>query len=313
MKLAFNAINSGLGNNGGSRTILKCARVLEDLGHECDVIAGSDNFTWFDHKPTIKHLPKDLDALVNVAAVDLPSTLYVKTELVKAWYIRAHETWANSEEQLINFYNEQEILNIVNSNGLRKQLASYGAESVVVYQGLDFDLWYDENRRPANKIRIGCLYTKQPRKRWKDFVKLKDILGTKDYEYVGMGNAVPKVDFLADFKHNVGPDELRKLYSSCHIWFAPTESEGLHNPPMEASLCGALLVCSNHTLNGMIHDYAHDESAMIYEAGNIKQAAELIRNPDYNKVLDMQSVLVTYIGSREENMMRLAEELNDNY
>lgn len=283
--------------------------VLESLGHRCDIIASVDNFTWFPHKPTIKHLPAYTDAIINVAAVDVPATMNAKTDVVKAWYIRAHESWANSEDTLRRQYNTPSIINIVNANGLKNQLETYGASSEVVYQGLDLDLWYDKELRPKNKIRIGCLHTKQARKRWKDFVGLKNLLGTTDYEYVGMGNSVPQADFLTDFKCNVGPNELRELYSSCHMWFAPTESEGLHNPPMEASLCGALVVCSDHPLNGMVFDYAFKNTAMIYKFGDLNQAAEMVRSPDWKKINRLKRYIVENIGTREHNMAKLVRAL----
>lgn len=311
MKLAFNGLVSGLGNNGGSRTILKCAEVLNSLGHRCDVIANADNFTWFDHKPVIRYVPDDLDVVISIAAVDVVSTLNMDVP-IKAWYIRAHELWSNPEHLLKDYYRNENIINIVNSKGLQQQLAAYGADSRVVYQGIDFDWWEDRKLRPKNRIRIGCLYTKQPRKRWEDFVRLAEILGTDDYEYAGMGNAESSEDFLSDYVYNVGYNELCDLYSSCHVWFAPTNSEGLHNVPMEANLCGCLVVCSDHPLNGMVYDYAFlDNTAMVYDRGSIDNAADLIRNPKWELVSNMQNYLKNNISTREYNMFELINYLGN--
>ncbi len=308
MKLAFNVMNSGLGNNGGSRTILLCRKVLEELGHRCDIIGTGDNFTWFEHKPLITHIPNDLDAIIATACTTMPTTLDADVP-GKAWYIRAHESWSMRDYKLKEYYNAG-ILNIVNSIGLQKKLANYGADSKVVYQGIDFDWWRDLKLRPENKIRIGCLHTKQPRKRWRDFVELHRILGDDKYEYVGMGNARSDDDFLMDFKLNANVEELNALYSSCHIWFAPTDSEGLHNVPMEAALCGCLVVCSDNVLNGMVLDYAFkDKTAMVYEFGKLEDAADLIRNPNWSLVREMQDCLRDVIGDREYNMKKLVEVL----
>lgn len=305
MKLAFNSMSSGLGNNGGSRTILKCCEVLNKLGHRCDVIANVDNFTWFNHKLTLKNVPSDLDVLISTAAIDVFSTLIVDIPR-KAWYIRAHETWAMSESKLVSQYKDDRFLNIVNSNGLKQLLAIYGADSKVIYQGIDFDWWEDRNLRPKNKTRIGCLYTKQPRKRWEDFAALAKILGNKDYEYVGIGNADPKADFLTDFVFNVDHDKLCNLYSSCHVWFAPTDSEGLHNVPMEAALCGCLIICGDEPLNGMIYDYAFpNNTAMVYERKNIEHAADLIKHPNWDVIERMNNHLKNNIGTREKNMKKM--------
>ncbi len=310
MNLAFNSVNSGLGNNGGTRTIIKCAEVLEGLGHRCDIVASSDNFNWFEHKPVIRHLPPDLDAIIAVACTDVVVTL--KTNVPKkAWYIRAHEDWSMSDANLSILYNSV-ALNIVNSRGLQQQLASVGADSKVVYQGIDFDWWKDKKLRSKDKIRIGCLYTKQPRKRWKDFVELANILGHDKYEYVSIGNANPDEDFLTKSVYNVGHEELCDVYSSCNIWFAPTENEGLHNVPMEANLCGCLVVCGDEPLNGMIYDYAFpNNTAMVYNKKDIEHAATLIRNPNWKLVKNMQRHLKHHIGTREDNMREMVWRICD--
>jgi glycosyltransferase involved in cell wall biosynthesis len=305
MNIVFNATVCGLANNGGSRTIFKSAEMLENLGHGVEIATCADNFTWFRHKPTIKYISGAFDVIVNVSAFDYNFTRTSSIPIKVAWW-RAHESWSNSEEVLTNYYLDEEVKNLVNSKGLQKLLVDRGAKSEVIYQGIDFDQWGDRSLRPKNKIRIGCLHTKQPRKRWEDFIKLSSILGGNGYEYVGIGSVVPEdVSFLTEFIHNANVEQLNNLYSSCHIWFAPTESEGLHNVPMEANLCGCLVVCSDHYLNGMIFDYAFNNTAMIYKFGDIEMAAELIKNPNWGLVDNMNIYLRDKIGSREDNMRKL--------
>ena len=120
MNIAFNMTQCGLGNNGGTRTILLCAKVLEELGHKCDIIGVSDRFTWFEHKPIIPYVPDDLDAVIATACTTVMSTLSMDVP-VKAWYIRAHEDWAMSDKQLKELYNSG-IINLVNSKGLQQRL-----------------------------------------------------------------------------------------------------------------------------------------------------------------------------------------------
>lgn len=305
MKIVFNLIIAGCGNNGGTRTVLLSAQALESLGHNCNVVARVDNFTWFPHKAVINHIPNDTEVIINASAADYEVTRRSNVPRKYAWW-RAHESWSNTEDYLRNCYLDKEVKNIVNSVGLQNRLKSYGAESCVIYQGVDLDLWNDLNLRPKDKIRIGCLHTKQPRKRWKDFVELAKILGPDKYEYVAMGSANPEnCSFLTEFKLNAGVDELNNLYSSCHIWFAPTENEGLHNVPMEAALCGCLIICSDYPMNGMILDYAFDDTTMVYKFGNLDEAASLIRNPNWKVIDKMYDCLKIHIGTREDNMKKL--------
>ncbi len=307
MKLAFNSLNSGLANNGGSRTVILCAEMLEELGHRCDIIATSDRFTWLDHKRPVQYIPSDLDAILATASTTVPTTLHSNIP-IKAWYIRGHESWVYNEGQLSELYNSG-LINIVNSKGLQQKLASYGANSTVIYPGVD-DFWQDRCLRSEDKIRIGCLYQKKSTKRWKDFVKLAEILGHEDYQYIGIGDKERKDDFLDAYFTNVSIHDLNYIYSSCDVWFAPTELEGLHNVPMEAASCGCLIVCSDDPMNGMCMDYAFDDNtAMIYHRRDIEQAAELIRNPNWDVVDRMYNHLLNNMGTREDNMKKLVDYL----
>ena len=303
MNIVFNFNNCGMGNNGGTRTILYCQKTLEKMGHNCDIITPIDKFTWFKHKPPLCNPPSNIDILIATSCKTVDSTLKIPAKK-KAWYIRAHETWAMSEKELIKKYNSG-LVNIVNSNALKEQLEQYGIKSTVVYQGIDIEQWYNTNPSKSSKITIGCLHTTQPRKRWKDFIKLANILGHKNYNYVGIGSSQPREQFLSNFVLNGDSNQLRELYSSCDIWFAPTNSEGLHNVPMEASLCGCLIVCSDAPLNGMIKDYANEKTAMIYPSKDINEAARLIQNAQWDLIKPMQNYIKTNIKSRRDNMQAL--------
>ncbi len=317
MKIVFNGLNSGLGNNGGSRTILKSVEALRNLGHTCEVIACTDNFTWFAHKPVLKYVPIDFDVVINIAAVDYDSTKNCSIDNKFAWW-RGHENWANTSDHLKYCYRDKSIYNLVNSKGLQLELNKYNAQSQVVYQGLDFYLWQDKKLRVPTKLTIGCLYNNKKSKKWCDFKHLFKILGTKDYIYVAFGTPLVSDSFLDEYVSNPSQKELVSLYSSCDIWFAPTEEEGLHNPPMEAALCGSLVVCSDSKNNGMASDYAdNNTTAVIYPQGDIEKAAKFISNLDtvnnYKMIKNMQDKLHTVIGTREDNMNKLLSIMENKY
>ncbi len=307
MKIAFNLLNAGLGNNGGSRTLLKCAEILTELGHPTCLLSNVDNFTWFKHPRPYNHVLKDLDWIITAAAHDMRSTL-VSGIRNKAWYIRGHEIWSMEEKEIIKLYNNKRVFNIVNSNGLKKLLEGFGAESEVVYQGIDFDWWTNLKLR-GDKIRIGCLYNTMKTKRWKDFVIMAKALG-KDYEYVAFGTRKCNDAFLTEYIQNPSTEQLNRLYSSCHIWLAPTVSEGLHNVPIEASLCGCLIIGNDNPNNGMINDYLFDgETGMIYST--IDDAIDKIRNPDFELVDKLMDYIKINIGDRQKNMIKLLNVLGN--
>jgi glycosyltransferase involved in cell wall biosynthesis len=303
MYIVFNTLNSGLGNNGGSRTLILCAKTIEKLGHRCDIIATDDNFTWFEHKEPIKYIPHDADVIIATAWTTVKSTLESSIKK-KAWFIRGHETWSQKERVLSDLYNSG-LFNITNSIGLKNKVESFGATAFVVRQGIDTDMWEDLNLR-KEKIRIGCLYQKKPTKRWSEFVELAKLLGTDDYEFVAFGDTPRKDAFLSQYICNASSEELKYLYSSCHIWFSPSILEGLSNVPMEAMLCGCLLVGNDNPMNGMINDYLFDgKSGMVYPSGNVEFAANLIKNADFNLTNQGRMLILDSIGNRESNMIKL--------
>ena len=105
MKLTFDLRRTGLGNNGGSATIIKSANMLQKLGHEVFIIDSIKNkHTW--NKLEVPHLickkNKEIpNADIIIATgyrsaqttVDAPKRCGVKFHWIRAW-----ETWKGSEE-----------------------------------------------------------------------------------------------------------------------------------------------------------------------------------------------------------------------
>jgi len=301
MNIVFDMYNCGMGNNGGTRTVIKCAQAIENIGHRCDIVAHVDKFTWFEHKKPLVTIPTNADIVIATGCTTVATTLSSQAPY-KVWYIRGHETWNYDESTLGHLYN-QPLMNITNSYGLKAKVESFGAKAKVVHQGIDLDEWNDRGKSRNSKIRIGCLYQKKPTKRWIDFVKLSEILGQEEYEYVGIGETLRNDEFLCDYVCNSGSEALRDLYSTCDIWFLPTVLEGMHNIGLEAALCGCLLVGNDDPMNGMIYDYLFDgKTGMVYPSGDIEYAAKLIRSPNWGLVPNAISFIRNNIGDRETNM-----------
>ena len=310
VKIGFDLLNCGLGNNGGSRTIIKSSETLEKLGHRSDLISIANHFTWFSYKKPLTNIPSDLDVIFATSCNTVKNTLSTNIEK-KYWWVRGHENWTTSDSNLLKLYNS-EINLITNSNSLKKRIHRLGCNKHidVIYQGIDIHLWQDLDIRKYNsKVRIGCLYGSKPTKGWGDFIKLSRILDHNKYEFVGFGTKIPDSTFLSDFKVNPLPEDLNQLYSSCDIWFAPTISEGLHNVPMEAMLCGCLLICNDNDNNGMKHDYSFDmETSIVYK--KVEDVISVLNDES----IDLSAIrnngtdfIKNNIGSREDNMKKLID------
>jgi hypothetical protein len=297
----------GLGLCGGARTTLMSAQVLRDMGHKVSVVAPSDKFTWFDHPKVLSEIPKDTEAVIACSVSDIKGMHKTAPKNAKKFYwMRGLEKWQIPEEQILKEM-KRGHRNIVNSSWLKRVVNGWGIDCDLVWQGVDIDLWLNKADIDYEAIpSIGCLYnTKHNTKRWDMFVSLIGLLG-EGCSYNGFGVDKPKQN-LKMYLQNPKQQELRRLYNSTNIWFCPTELDSFHNVPLEAALCGCLVMCRRIESNGM-EDYATDETAMRFDS--ISEAISLIKKPDYSKVKKMQDLIVNKIGDRKRSMQKLMEVLN---
>lgn len=300
MKILFSVDKVGLGNNGGSKTIIRCAETLVSLG--CTVfIYGPNKYTW--HHPvginfvTSGKMPF-ADAVIATGYHSVDSVLKSNIKN-KFYYIRGFENWVTSEKNLLKSYRSLNC--IVNSTWLQSYLIQNNIKSHLVYPGLDFDIFYDEFNNSRNYL--GALWHKRQTKRQEDAVHASNLSG------------FPIKMLNKDIKE-ASPEKCRSFYNSVKVWFAPTELEGLHNCPMEASLCGCSLVCTDHFQSGM-SDYAiHNETALVYPSRNINIASQYIQelmndeSLHQKMVLSCQEYLRNKIQDRSSNMKKMLEVLN---
>ena len=305
MRIVFNLVGVGLGNNGGSRTIVKCAEILAQLGNEVILLSNTKSkFTWFK-TDKIKFILGSVQPSCNIAiATGFQSARHVFRSHAdkKFYYIRGFELWNASEADLFRSY--QSLRCIVNSEWLKKKLASRAIFSHIVYPGLDFDIYYNKNIQ--RNIDIGSLYHSRHK--------------TKKSEHAQHVASLISTKLLMLNKDIKNPSEptLCDWYNPIKVWFAPTELEGLHNPPMEASLCGCGFVCTDHERSGM-SDYAiHNETALVYKAGDLSQAAvytkKLLEDESVRTNLNnnMTKLLRTKIGDRKRNMEKMLSIFREN-
>lgn len=305
MKIVIDLFKTGLGNNGGSRTIVLCAEKLSELGHEVILFSNvKSRYTWSKINKRVKVMyGRDMpccDVAISTSPKSVDHTIASPANR-KFYYIRGYEVFWCPKELVHSGY--KKIRCIVNSEWLYDMLGDMGIKSDIVYPGLDFDIF--KNYEKERKDILGGLYHKFKTKRHGDIEKIASKTGKK-------------LRMLNKHISSPSPENLTKFYNGIKVWIAPTELEGLHNPPMEASLCGCGLVATDHKRNGM-NDYAiHGKTALVYKAGNIKQAIEYtnlllvddsLRN-ELNK--NMVDLLHSKIGNREDNMKKMIEIIGDN-
>lgn len=297
-----------ISNNGGSLTIVKSCEQLIDMGHEFRVVARNDNMTWVKHRRPLKSIPGNSEVVIAISISDINLMLKkAPKDARKAYWMRGFEKWRMPKKDIYRILEKfsKKHLIMCNAQWMVDNLGQRGIPATLQYSGLDLDFWEENHAKRGKKLRIGCLYHTSNSKKWSEFERLRKRLG-KGVEYAAFGNNTCKAKWLAKYRRRPNPENLRRLYQSCHFWFAPTKLEGFHQPPAEACLCGALVICSDRDSNGM-RDWALPEAAIVYHKS--KSVVSMIDEADFSKVAVAQRLLREKIGSREDNMKKMVEVL----
>lgn len=326
MRIIFNLFNTGLGNNGGSSTIVKSANTLVDLG--CEVIiadTGKNKHTWTPLKAKhlvvndIYHIPH-ADVIIATGFNSVHATVKAPKECGKKFHwIRGFELWNTSKEGLIDIL-KLPTYKMVNSICLRKLLDMYNISSELIRPGYDFDEIYPlDIRDECRKPKIGALYnsgTKRKTKRvdwvFKAIEKLRESYVVDLLMYGSETRVEHSPNNLISYYINEPTIETKnKLYNLCDIWIAPTELEGLHIPPAEAMLTECPVVGTDAQLNGMEDYLIHGDSGLV-SANNISAFTEAIEMLLVDKDLRLRlgenaRKKVLSLGSRKENMTYMLE------
>jgi hypothetical protein len=303
MRIVLNLYNVGLGNNGGSRTIIRCSETLSKLGHEPVLYSNHPSkYTWHTPKVKITQDENEIfgDAIIATGYHSVSHTLQSKIHR-KFYYIRGFETWQASETDLISSYKKLKCM--VNSIWMYKYLRSNDVKSIVVYQGLDFDRFYNKNEKRENVI--GALFSNRHiTKRHQDAIEISRKTG---YKLLMLNKDI----------NNPNNKELNDWYNKIKIWISTSELEGLHNPPMESALSGCALICNDAIRSGT-KDFAFNEkNCLVYPQRNLNIACQnverLMKDEELCRKLNnnMVNTLKEKIGSREKNMAKLINYLQE--
>ena len=165
MRIIFNLINCGLGDNGGSQTLVKSANILQSLGHEVIIIDSMDvKYTW--DKLEVPHLIiknlKDVpiaDVVIATGYKTVRSTLDLSDRCgIKCHWIRGWETWKIPENKIVEKILKVPTIKFVNGKRLYNKLKSFNIDSTIIRPGVDIDLYYKLDGNVKKQFVIGGLY-----------------------------------------------------------------------------------------------------------------------------------------------------------
>jgi len=321
VRIAFNFHGVGVGNNGGTRTVLKSAMMLAQMGQEVQIWSdGPSQFDWFvpegvDYIEGRLEDMEPVDALIATGQSSARSTAAFAGKKVGAYWVRGFETWSASVEELAETYSLGLRVMANSSRLIRKIKEVSGVEASMVRPGLEVD-FFTRTCVPGHKL--GALYSPKSMKRACDVAKVFETVKRISGASTVLMSAydVPEGFPADEIVMNPSEDEKRDMYRSVGVWYAPTDNDGLHIPPMEAGLCGAALVAHGVSEAGM-EDYAiPGDTALTYPTGDLEtaslQACRLLSDENLRSYMSrsLGNLLIEEIGSRRDNMARMVEVLS---
>jgi len=321
MKIIFDAMNCGLGNNGGSLTVIKSANALVNLGHDVTIVdTGKNQHTWTQLEA--KHLiVKSVDEVPIADIVIATGYHTVKTTLempehcgLKAHWMRGWELWQMSEDEIIEKVLDVPTVKFVNSICLKDKLLEHGFDSYIVRPGYDFDELYNKDMVDDN-IWLGGLYNTRHKTKRTDWVIdsariLREQYGNVRLVMFGV-NKNPNIEDIDFYLEQPKYSRKNVLYNIADIWLSATELEGLHIVAAEAMLTKCPVVGTDTPMSGM-QDYLIDNETGLVSRNNFNSFVECVET----LMLDIEKrkefgknarEKVLSLGSREDNMKKFVE------
>lgn len=321
-RVIFNVLNVGLGNNGGSHTLIQSANTLIKLGYETFFLTDSQcKYTWEEvFVPLLKYPNFNQDDIFIATGFRSVASTLVLPGRVKAHWIRGWETWNVPENRIFKEVLDNSLIKLANGICLWEKLKEYNIDSFIIRPGHNFEDFYPLGLRgKTEEIVLGGLYNKKHFKT-KGIGLLLEIFSYFKRKFkvqcILMGNDDFEHPIIDKYFKQPTKEKKNEFYNLVDIWIAPTVLEGLHIPPQEAMLTEACVVGSNAQMSGM-RDYLDTETGMIVEnnfEGFKNAIEELINNPNKRKLLAQKGRhKILSLGSREENMKRMIELLYSNF
>jgi glycosyltransferase involved in cell wall biosynthesis len=326
MRILFDLRKVGLGNNGGSSTLVKSGNTLVEMGHEIYFIDSMRN----QHKWTplkAKHLIvnhddsriPDADFIIATGYKSVGTTINAPERCGrKVHWIRAWEHWQMRDQAIVDQVLKVPTIKLVNSICLKKKLKKYGFDSYIIYPGYDFGELYPKHiRGKGSEVIIGGLYREgvhgqRKRTGWLFEVARKLKTRDKNIKFWLFGSEQKPVDFMIDnYLRSPTPSKKNNFYNMIDIWMAPTMSEGLHLPPAEAMLTECPVIATKAELSGVQDYIIEDETGVLSENdlhSFIQDVEYLYKHKETRLRLGKAGrEKILEIGDRRKNMQNLID------
>ena len=324
MKIIFDLRSVGLGNNGGSFTLIKSGNALTNMGHDVLFADGGKIMnTWVKLKSEHRIIKRsenlpDADCIIATGYKSVPLTAGAPDRCgLKFHWIRGWETWQYSEQEIVEKILNYPTIKLVNGIGLKIKLKQLGIDSYLIRPGYDLETIQPLGLRGKNDtIILGGLnhqgkHVKIKRTEWIFRVasELKRKYGKKIQLWMFGMERLPRHNIVDHFKQNPSIEEKSFIYNNVDIWLSPSMLEGLHMPPAEAMMTECPVVGTNAEMSGT-KDYLINGKTGIVTKNKIDhfiQGVEyLVENEDIRKQYGKNArQRILEIGNRKKNMNKM--------
>lgn len=324
MRITFDLRNVGLGNNGGSFTLVKSANTLVDMGHDVTFTDSVRNqHTWVPLKAKHKIVRQQGkmpfgDFVIATGYKSVKETLMAPQAAGrKCHWIRGWETWQYPEKKIIEKVLKPPTIKLVNGQCLQDKLTSLGYESYLIRPGYDFGSLKPLNiRSKTGKIIIGGLnkqgrHANSKRTAWVfETVKaLKRKHGKKIELWMFGMEPLPSTTVVDKYIRNPSIEQKNNIFNNVDIWLSTSMLEGLHMPPAEAMMTECAVVGTNAEMGGTIDYLKHEDTGIITDNNIhsfIQGVKKLVDDPKLRRKLGRKGrTRILEIGNRTNNMETL--------
>lgn len=327
MRILFDLRSTGLGRNGGSKTIVESSNTLLKLGVDVILVDSgkpSYDFTPINAKHMIVRNTKDIPGADFIIATGYDSVSHTVDASErcgkKLHWLRGWELWRMSEKKIVKEVLEAPTTKIVNSIGLQKKLLSYRHSSYLIRPGHDFDELYPTNERGKNnKIVIGGIYNKGTKRKTKRVEWIFEVIQKLKNKFENIelwmfgADGMLSTEEVNEFFFLPNLEKKNAFYNKVDIWLSPTELDSLAIVPAEAMLTECCVLGTNAPLNGMIDYLEHKKTGYVSENNLedfIKGCEELVLDKDLRTTLGRNGrKKILSLGDRKDNMKKLTELL----
>lgn len=203
----------------------------------------------------------------------------------KIYFIQGYEAWGGWSEYQVNETYKLGMKNIVIAKWLQDKVSRAGAESVILKNAIDTNVFYvKKNIDTRNKYNIAMMYRLEEVKGAKYGIKALGIL-KKKYPKLNaiLFGPVSRPKLLPSwikYEKNVNEKRLNEIYNEASIYLYPAIKEGFGLTGAEAMACGCAYVSSDY---GGVHEYTINGRNVLLSLprdvnGLVKNVSYLIEN-----------------------------------